>query len=144
MNSHIKVVDQLSKVVKRSKQNQQREPMYVAREIRRNILRYVDFSKICYVIKSFPELKKSNWKIRYNSSSLLNTKSDWMAKWKYSRIIIICGSNWYKPVRWIHNKKENSKDPLIFILDNDMRDTFKEIYRKYYKQLKNVFISLCL
>ena len=31
------------------------EPMYVATEIWRNILNYVDFSKKCYVIKSFSE-----------------------------------------------------------------------------------------
>ena len=31
--------------------------MYVASEIERNVLIYGDFSKIFYVIKSFPELK---------------------------------------------------------------------------------------
>ena len=35
------------------------EPMYVERKIGRNILSYVDFSKICDVIKSFPELKEN-------------------------------------------------------------------------------------
>ena len=35
------------------------EPMYVAREIRRNILIRVDFSMICDVIKSFPKLKQN-------------------------------------------------------------------------------------
>ena len=40
-----------------NKKNQQMEPMYVAREKGNNILSYVDFSKICYVMKSFPELK---------------------------------------------------------------------------------------
>ena len=58
MNSHIKVVSQLSKVVKWNKYNQQMEPIYVARETGRNILIYVDFSKICYIIKSFSELKQ--------------------------------------------------------------------------------------
>ena len=32
MNSHIKVVDQLSKVVKWNKENQQMEPMHIERE----------------------------------------------------------------------------------------------------------------
>ena len=57
MNKHIKVVAQLSKVIKQNKENQPMEPMYVAREIGRNILSYVDFSKICNIMKYFPESK---------------------------------------------------------------------------------------
>ena len=34
--------------------------------------------------------------------------------------------------------------PSFFTLGNDMRDTRDEIYRKQYKQLKNVFIPLCI
>ena len=51
---HIKVVDQLSKVLKWNKENQLVKPMYVARERGRNILSYVDLSNIRDVIKSFP------------------------------------------------------------------------------------------
>ena len=58
MNKHIKVVAQLSKVVKWDKYNQQMEPMYISRLKGKNILSYVDFSKLCHVIKSFPELKQ--------------------------------------------------------------------------------------
>ena len=54
MNSHIKVVAPLSKVLKWNKENQQMSPMYVAREIGRNILSCVDFSNICYVINYLP------------------------------------------------------------------------------------------
>ena len=64
MNPRIKVVSQLSEVVKLNKENQQMEPMYMAREIGRNILSYVDISKICYVIKYFTYLKKY-WRRRY-------------------------------------------------------------------------------
>ena len=47
------------KSCKKEQKNQLREPMYVAREKWKNILSYVDFSKICNVIKSFPELKQN-------------------------------------------------------------------------------------
>ena len=43
MNKHIKVVDQLSKFVKRDKENQLTEKMYLARERGINILGYVYF-----------------------------------------------------------------------------------------------------
>ena len=59
MNSHIKVVAQLSKVVKRNKQNQHMEEMYIAREKIKNILSYVDFSKLCHVITYFTKLNKT-------------------------------------------------------------------------------------
>ena len=41
-----------------NKENQQMEPMYVAREIGRNVLSHADFSRICYVINSF-ELRQN-------------------------------------------------------------------------------------
>ena len=59
MNSHIKVVDQLSKVVKWNKKNQQMEQMYIAREQETIILSYVGFSKLRHVIKYFPELNQN-------------------------------------------------------------------------------------
>ena len=60
MKSHIQVVDQFSKVVKWNKDNQQMEPMYIARKEWMNILSYVDFSKLCHVIKYFTELNQKN------------------------------------------------------------------------------------
>ena len=42
MNSDIKVVSQLSKVVKRNKENQGKEKLYIAREKGKHILSYVD------------------------------------------------------------------------------------------------------
>ena len=54
MNKHIKVVYQLSKLVKCNKENQQMEKMYVERERGRSILSYVGFSKKVNVITSFP------------------------------------------------------------------------------------------
>ena len=56
MNTHIKVVAQLSKVVKWNKGNQHMEPMHVTKESGRNIFSDVDFSKIRNVIKYFTEL----------------------------------------------------------------------------------------
>ena len=58
MNYHIKVVAQLSKVVKCNKYNQKMESMYIDREEWMNILSYVDFSKLLHVIKYFPELNQ--------------------------------------------------------------------------------------
>ena len=40
--------------------------MYGSIEMGINILSYVNFSKICYVIKSFPELKKNVGKENIN------------------------------------------------------------------------------
>ena len=54
MNKHIKVVYQLSKLVKCNKENQQMEQMFVAIERGRSILSYVGFSKKVNVITSFP------------------------------------------------------------------------------------------
>ena len=45
MNSHIKIVDHLSKVVKLIKENQHTEQMHIARQKGKNIMSYVDFSK---------------------------------------------------------------------------------------------------
>ena len=45
MNKHIKVVYQLSKLVKRNKENQQLEQMYVVIERGGSILSYVGFQK---------------------------------------------------------------------------------------------------
>ena len=42
INSHIKVLAQLSKFIKLNKENQQTEPMYIARDKWMNILSYVD------------------------------------------------------------------------------------------------------
>ena len=50
--------------------------MYVARERGRNILSCVDFSKICHVIKYFPELKQDigiediNFPLSYSSRAI--------------------------------------------------------------------------
>ena len=45
MNKHIKVVYQLSKLVRRNKENQQLEQMYVVIERGGSILSYVGFQK---------------------------------------------------------------------------------------------------
>ena len=54
-NAQIQIVAQLSKVNVRNKYNQQVEQMYNEREEIINILSYVDFSKLCNIIKFFPE-----------------------------------------------------------------------------------------
>ena len=58
MKSHIQIVDQLSKANVWSKQKQQMELMYNSREDVMNILSYVDFEKLCHVIKYFPQLNQ--------------------------------------------------------------------------------------
>ena len=55
MKYHIKVVAQLSKVLRWNKYDQQIEPMYIVREEYMSILGYVDFEKICHVIKYFTQ-----------------------------------------------------------------------------------------
>ena len=78
------------------------KPMYMAREKGEIILSYVGFSKIYDIIKSFPESKIIlAW---YYFSSIIKFKSDWMEKWTSYKIRIICGSNWYKSVRWLQNQ----------------------------------------
>ena len=52
MEKHIKVVSQLSKVVKLGIRGQIMEPMYVPREKGGNILNCDDFSNIYDVVKS--------------------------------------------------------------------------------------------
>ena len=56
---NIKFLAQLSEVVKRNNKNPT-NGTNICRNIKRgNILSYVDFSKICNVIKSFPELEQN-------------------------------------------------------------------------------------
>ena len=40
--------------------------------------------------------------------------------------------------------KKCFKDPYIYTLGDEMRDTCYEIHRKKYKQLSKLFIPLCL
>ena len=58
MNTHIQIVAQLSKVDAWNKENQQMEQIYNARQVLMNILSYVDFARLCVVIKYFPELNQ--------------------------------------------------------------------------------------
>ena len=73
MNSHIQIMDQLSKVNLWNKENQQMEQIYNARDDMMNILSYADSSNLCHVIKYFPELNKTNWKedITFTLSNIL-------------------------------------------------------------------------
>ena len=54
MNANIQIFDQLTKFNVWNKHNQQMEKMYNGREEFMNILSYVDFEKMCNVIKNFP------------------------------------------------------------------------------------------
>ena len=56
MNSNIQIVAQLSKFNVWNQHNQQMEQMYNRREELYNISIYVDFAKLCNVIKNFTEL----------------------------------------------------------------------------------------
>ena len=58
MNSHIKVLDRLSKFIEWNKENKRMDQLYIARE-RGGILSYVDLSKLCHVIKYFSSLNQS-------------------------------------------------------------------------------------
>ena len=56
---YVKVVFQLSNVVKQIKVNDDTESMVIAGEKGGNIISYVDFSKKFHVIKCFPDLKQT-------------------------------------------------------------------------------------
>ena len=129
MNNYIKVVDQLSTFVKWSKENQQMGPMYVERDIGKNILSYVDFSKICYVIKYFSELKQDFGEegIAFPSSS-----SSIAIEWRNEHLLELelyvdkIDTSLYGDFT-INTR--HFKDYFIFILGNDMRDTCGGIYK---------------
>ena len=53
---YVKFVSQLSNVVKWNKQSDDAESMLIAKEEREKIISYVDYSKIFYVIRGFPDL----------------------------------------------------------------------------------------
>ena len=48
---HVKVVDQFSRVVNYNKESDEMESMFIAREEREHIISYIDFSRVCHVIK---------------------------------------------------------------------------------------------
>ena len=52
-------MSQLSNIVKWNKNSDDMEPMLIVREKRENIIIYVDFSKICHVIKCFTDLRQT-------------------------------------------------------------------------------------
>ena len=56
---YVKFVSQLSNVVKWNKESDDAESMLIAREERKKITSYVDYSKIFYVIRSFPDLNQT-------------------------------------------------------------------------------------
>ena len=74
MFEYVKVMSQFSNVVKWNKQDDDTESILIAREKGGNIISYVDFSKICHVIKYFPDLKQTFGKEVINFS-LINFKS---------------------------------------------------------------------
>ena len=55
---YVKVVSQFSNSVKRNKLSDDMESMLIAREESKNIISYVDCSKIFHVIRSFPGLNQ--------------------------------------------------------------------------------------
>ena len=79
MNSHIQIVAQLSKFNEWNKENQQMEQMYNAREEMMNILSYVDFSKLCNVMKVFTELNQNILKEGITFSFLSSSRD---VEWK--------------------------------------------------------------
>ena len=56
---HVNVVSQLSNVVKWNKESDDREAMLISREKSKNIINYVEYSKTCHVIRSFPDLNQT-------------------------------------------------------------------------------------
>ena len=58
MSSHVQILAQLSEVNVCNKDKQQMEQIYNAGEYMMNILSYVNFVKLCRVIKYFPKLNK--------------------------------------------------------------------------------------
>ena len=56
---YIKVVSQLSNNVKWNKESDDMESMFIKIEESKNIIGYVDYSKFCHVIRSFPDLNQN-------------------------------------------------------------------------------------
>ena len=72
---------QLSKVVKWNKENQQMEQTDISREKGENILRYVDYSKLCYVITYFTELNQVFGRENITFSISLSSRAiEWINK----------------------------------------------------------------
>ena len=59
MFEYVKVLSQLSNVLKCNKESDDMESMLTAREKGGNIISYVDFSKFCHVIRCFTGLKET-------------------------------------------------------------------------------------
>ena len=85
MFEDVKVVTQLSRVVKRNKDNHEMGSMLIAREERKSIISYVYFSRICHVIKCFPDLifLENKILILFNNKKF---KNHWMAETNLSKL----------------------------------------------------------
>ena len=59
MFEYVKVVSQSSNVVKWNKESNYTESMLIAREKRKTIMSYIDFSKRCHKIRCFPDLNQT-------------------------------------------------------------------------------------
>ena len=59
MLQYVKVVSQLSNVVKWNKESDDMKSMLLSREERENIISYVDYSKFFHVISSVPGLNQT-------------------------------------------------------------------------------------
>ena len=141
---HVKVLAQLSRVVDWNKESEKIESIFIAGYERENIISYVDFSKICQVINCFPELKQTFQKeditfILYSSSR--------DTEWRKNNMIeleLYMGQIDRRLYNYFTINKKIFKDSFIYTLVNEMRDTCDEIHRKQYKQLRTLFITLCL
>ena len=71
MFEHLKVLVHLTRVVNCNKESDEMESMFIAGKKRKNIISYVDCSRICHVIKCFPDLKQTFGKeyFTFNPSS---------------------------------------------------------------------------
>ena len=56
---HVKVVSQLSNILKLNKDIDDIESMLISKGERKNIINYVEYSKICHVIRSFSDLNQT-------------------------------------------------------------------------------------
>ena len=59
MFDYVKVVSRFSNVAKWNKESDYMESMLIAREKRKNIISYVDYSKFCHMIRRFPGLNQT-------------------------------------------------------------------------------------
>ena len=120
------------------------ESMLIAREKVENIISYVYFSKIYHVISCFPGLNQTfgeeyiTFPISSSSRAIEWRKNNLN---KLDQYVDRIDTSLYK---YFRINRKCFKDPNIYKLRCEIRYTCDEIHRKQFKQLRKIFIPLCL